>query len=817
MAAVVLAVFAGSASAEIIDDISLHTDASGEVDAVIKFTVPIQYLRHFPQRKSPYVAIYFNILNTVPRDEWKDYESHRSPPSDFIVGFTISTRDLNAGPKIQIQFDRPVEYDVTPGKSGRSLLIHFKRPDNKPSQDRSGGVPAVVAAVPLVKPSTAPVPAPKPIVAAEAAAKPAAQPAAAEPAAMPQAAPPAPAGQPAPKQPAVAPAKPAVTKTAKRTIVPSKLGAKEGLPPFPVLELPAEDAAASTPSETLTLDEQINLANGKAAVQMAKAQDALIAGQPFAAVEPLNNVLNLPSNKYSQDAQVWIGIAREKSGQAPKARLEYETYLKLYPQGSASSWVRERLARLNAILPPPTASTITRPALPVQPSEFHTTEFGSLSMYYYNGSSHTDSISTVNGVQVPTSLTVNDQSALFTNVMMSVRSYNNEYDNRVVFQDMYLKNFLPNGQDKNRLGAAYAEVKNRVSNYSVRVGRQSAFGGGVLGRFDGVNAGYGITPDWRINVVGGQLADQTIGAQPQFVGGSVDFGVRSAFGGSFYYINQTVGGIADRQAIGGNLRYFEPRRTAFAMVDYDTQFQQLNMITIQGSLNSESGVDYNFMLDHRRTPSLSIRNAVNGTTATVNTLMDNGWTIDDLIMLADQRTATANMAMFGFTNHLSERWQLGTDITLSNISGLDQSGTLNPDFTTGIEGFVPATPPTGNAWTVSERLIGNDVITSHDLTLFSISLSKTDQVTGKSFLMNNHAFLREPWVLDSTLRLFWQNDYMGGTVITIAPSAKIGYLMRTSLTLEAEAGLDWTKNTPNELQTSTTVRQYFALGFRWNF
>ncbi|HEY6094679.1 MAG TPA: hypothetical protein VIU93_06980 [Gallionellaceae bacterium] len=812
MLSVVLTVFAGSASAEIIDDITLHTDASGEVDAVIKFTVPIQYLRHFPQRKSPYVAIFFNILSSVPRDEWKDYESHRSPPSDFITGFTISTRDINAGPKIQIQFDRPVEYDVTPGKSGRSLLIHFKKPDPKPRQ--SGGVPAVVAAVPLVQPATASAAAiPKPAVTAEAAAKPAAKPAAPAPQVVAS----APVVQQPPKQPEVVAAKPSETRTGKTTIVPSRLGPKDGLPPFPVLEIPAEAAAASAPAEAPTLAEQINQTNGKAAVQMARGQDALLAGQPFAAVEPFNNVLNMPPNKYTQDAQVWIGIAREKSGQAPKARLEYETYLKLYPQGSAAPWVKDRLARLNAILPPPAASAFIPPALPVQPSEFHTAEFGSLSMYYYNGSSHTDSISTVNGVQVPTTLTVNDQSALFTNVMMSVRSYNNEYDNRIVFQDTYLKNFLPNGENRNRLGAAYAEVKNRISNYSVRVGRQSAFGGGVLGRFDGVNAGYGITPDWRINVVAGQLADQTVGDQPKFVGGSIDFGVRSAFGGSFYYISQTVSGITDRQAVGGNLRYFEPRKTVFAMVDYDTQFQQLNMFTLQGSLNSESGVDYNFMLDRRRTPSLSIRNAVNGTTASIQTLLDNGWTTDDLIALADSRTATANLAMFGFTNHLSERWQLGTDVTLSNITGLDQSGTLNPDFTTGIEGFVPATPPTGNAWTVSERLIGNDVIATHDLTLFSVSLSRTEQVTGKSFLMNNHAFLREPWVLDSTLRLFWQDDYLGGTAITIAPSAKIGYLMRTSLTLEAEAGLDWTRNTPNEMQTSTTVRQYFALGFRWNF
>ena len=438
----ICAACASSASAEIIDDITLHADASGEIDAVIKFSVPIQFVRHFPQGKSPYVVIYFNILNTVPRDEWQNYESHRSPPSDFIVGFAISTRDVNTGPKVQIQFDRPVEYDVSAGKSGRSLIIHFKKPEKK-RQDQPVAGEAAVAVLPAVQPPAS-LPALKPSVTV----------------------PPV-----TPKE--AAPAKATATQPAKPVVIPSKLGPRDGLPAFPVIELPVEEAASSAPAETPTLEAQIKIANGQAAVQMAKGQDALLAGQPFAAIEAFNSALNLPPNKYSQDAQVWIGIAREKSGQPAKAKLEYESYLKLYPQGTLTPWVKERLAKLNLILPRPAPTTAVKPAAPiVQPSEFHTSTYGSLSMYYYNGSSRTDTVSTVNGVQVPTSLTVNDQSALFTSVMTSLRSYNNEFDNRLVFQDMYLKNFLPNGQDKNRLTAAYAEVKNRISNYSVRVGRR---------------------------------------------------------------------------------------------------------------------------------------------------------------------------------------------------------------------------------------------------------------------------------------------------------------------------------------------------------
>ena len=41
------------ASAEIIDDMTVHTDANGEVDLVVKFAFQIQFLRNFPQGKTP--------------------------------------------------------------------------------------------------------------------------------------------------------------------------------------------------------------------------------------------------------------------------------------------------------------------------------------------------------------------------------------------------------------------------------------------------------------------------------------------------------------------------------------------------------------------------------------------------------------------------------------------------------------------------------------------------------------------------------------------------------------------------------------------
>lgn len=692
VAFILLCAASSYASAEIIEDIKLKTDANGEVDAVVKFTVPIQKLRYFPTTKSQYVVVFFNILDSVPRDKWQDYESHRSPPSDIVVGFTVTTRDLNTGPKIEIQFNRPAEFRLTYGRDNRSLMIHIK-PDRTQPSNESKPVPVPPAGI-LAPPSTPPVIAAPPT------------------AALPEA---------------------SVTVTAPSAAVPApvQLGGKDGLPAFPKIEAVVqtiEEAKAAVegqatgeipPAGEVSLADQIKKANSEAAVQMAKGRDALLAGEIFSAIEAFNNTLKLPANKYSSDAQLWIGIAREKSGQQAKAKLEYESYIKLYPNGTGAKWVTERLARLAAIMPAPSPLAPQPATAKVEKKDFQTTAYGSFSQYYYHGASHTDTIATVGAVQSPTSLTVTDQSSLITNVSMTARTYNDEFDNRLVFQDFLAANFLPGQKSKNRLNAAFFEVKNRPHDYSARFGRQSAMGGGVLGRFDGVYAGYGFLPNWRANVVAGQLSDFEVGAKPRFRGASMDFGIRNPLGGSLYTINQTVGGIADRKAVGGNLRYFDPEKTAIAMVDYDTQFRTLNMVTMQGTLIGQSGTDYNFLVDIRKTPSLSIRSAVNGTTASVEDLLQNGFTMDDLQSLAKKRTATSNSAQVGMTNHIKEKWQMGTDLTVANTSGMPESGTQISPTQAGLEGYLPATPSSGNTWTLSERLIGNDVLSSRDVSMLS--------------------------------------------------------------------------------------------------
>lgn len=829
---VLLYSLANPARAELLDDIALSKDASGGVEATIRFSVPVQYLRHFPQRKSPSLSIYFNVLGSTPREKWQNYESHRSPPSDIVTGFTVTTRDLSTGPKILVQFNRPAEFSVSPGKDDRSILIHIKadRPQQKSEPEAMRPAEKTVVPIPIIPPvAIPPTPVLPPVAAVPAepavvASKPAV--AAAAPAVpvppVPTLTPPAPSLAPAEPVAPVAPAIPAVVAAPKAAVAPRQvvvpkpsvqLGGKEGLPLFPKIDPYALPPKGGTLPEAVTPEQQLQRSNDQAAPLMVAGRDALLSGQMFAAIEAFNKVLNLPPNKYSADAQLWMGIAREKSGQQAKARSEYELYLKLYPNEPETEWVKDRMLRLTAALPVAKKPEAVKP----QATEFKSAQYGSVAMYYYHGASQTDTVVTNGTTTTPVTLTAVDQSSLVSNVNMTARTFNNEYDHRMVFQGLYSMNFLEGHDARERVNAAYYEIRSRVDNYSSRIGVQSALGGGVMGRFLGVSGGYGFLQNWRVNAAYGQLTEKSLNDKPTFLSGGLDFGLNSPLGGSLYYITQKANGLVDRKATGGNLRYFEQGMTGMAMLDYDIQFKEVNMFSLQGSLNRDDGIDLNFMLDRRRSPSWSVQNAVSGTSSTIDILQQNGWTMEDILALAKLRTPISNMAQIGMTQRINEKWQLATDLSASNTTGLPESGTLLGDGTIGVEGYVPASPSSGTYWTISERVSGTNVFTPNDISTASLSLSKSNTQTGITTMLNSRVLVQEPWTLDGTMRVYWQQDNVGGTQLFLTPTFRASYLLATDLTLEGDAGLDWNRTTFKDMPKTTTTRLFFSLGGRWDF
>jgi hypothetical protein len=800
--------FIGEVPAQLLDDILLDTGPNGKVVAIIKLNGPVEYLRHVPDHHGQHLEIFFNILldSASTTDPWQGYEARTSPPSDLIPSFAVSARDLLTQPKLVIEFSRPAEYSVRIGKSRRSFVIYIT-PDKvhapggkaEPVKARQGTMNEAPAPLHEIKVA----------------------------------------------EKAAAPGLPGAVQMAPKNVPPTIVAAPVAAPapavasPSAVAPVPAAIAVASAPVAAEIVPAEQN-ADSQAEALMVQGRDALKTKQYGVAIESFNKLLLLPPNKYSQDAQELVGVARENAGQKFKAQREYESYLKVYTKGEGVTRVKGRLAKLSAEQPVQVAQDVqdvSQAAPSSDKKSMQTVSSGSVSMNYYHGVNQTVVAGAASQIGQ-----VTDQSMLITSVNASLRSRNDRYDNRLVFQDTYNKNFLTtlsSQTNPNRLSAVYYDFKDKVTDFSSRIGRQSPSGGGVMGRFDGISGGYGITQNWQVIAATGQLSDYPAGSKPAFY--SVGLGIKNGahWGGSIYYVNQKTNGLTDRSSLGAEMRYFDVNKNAYSMVDYDTFFNVLNMAMLQGSINGAPGTTYNFNVDHRRSPSISLSNALIGSPSTMQYMLTpsklvespvgsgnfvniggGGFTIDDLKALALLRTGTSDSVSLGVNTQIKEKWQAGADINLSKTSGLPESGTNVPG---SLDGYVPPTPSAGVNYGINARLIGTGVFVAQDVSVFSAGYTSSVLSKGENFIFSNHLGLAEKWAVDSSFRLSQQFSYdfitgsPTGKVTTVSPAVRLNYQVKSNVNLECDYGLDIIENSPTSGQSSKTTRNYFSFGGRWDF
>lgn len=605
----------------------------------------------------------------------------------------------------------------------------------------------------------------------------------------PSAAVPKPAGPVASKPPAgpaarVAPA-PRTSEPALPPSTPRAAAGNEGLP----------RAVAPATSPELERD-------GASALAAAKA--ALGQRDLAAAIESLNRVLDLPPTLASQEAQELIGNAREENGQPDRARVEYELYLKLYPGGAGAERVRARLAALGNARAQETGAP--RPARAAERMTY-----GSVSSYYYSGNSKFDATlqppqPTLPGEQV--SLTGKDQSALVTDVDLTMRSRIGAWDQRINARDTYSADFLrgERNRNRNRLNAFQYEAFNRDIDFLARVGRQSSPGVGVLGRFDGAWARGAFARGLRLGVVAGRPVDFFPGPAKRFVGASLDAGGNgAALSGDVYAIEQRVEGFGDRRAVGTELRWLAPRANAFALLDYDVAQRTLATAMLQANWSLGPKASANLLLDHRLSPTLQLSNALfaHPGFGSIEALVASGIPLETLWREAKAATPVSDLHSLGLTYQLTPRWQLGGDLKLQRISG------------TGAAGSLPAAPGTGNVLVYTLQAVGTSLWTLTDVFVASASAIRGAAFDGWTGSGSYVVVLRDAWRLETLLRYYRQQDSRGTRLTRFTPTVKLSYRLHERFAFEAEAG--WERSdSRGPSQADLTDRRFYSLGVRWD-
>ena len=573
---------------------------------------------------------------------------------------------------------------------------------------------------------------------------------------------------------------------------------KAGKAPPPVKPPAAAPAPALPPAALPTPSPEVE---AKGAESVARAKAALEANRPGEAIEILNQALNLPPGGFSREAQELIGLARERNGEPEKARGEYELYLKLYTDAEGVARVKERLAALGKA-PPPGAVAAAKEVRPVK------SVYGSLSTTYYRGATKYDAtlLPPQPGLQPDqVSLTATDQSSFVTNIDLTGRYQAGPWDNRIVLRDTWTASLLSGDRSDNRLAAAYYEMNQKERDWTLRAGRQSPQGGGVLGRFDGAWARVGVRPGVRVNVVGGQTVEYYAAPRRNLFGASLDLAPwNGAFSSSLYAIEQRVDGVVDRRAVGTEVRYFDAQRNAFFLLDYDTKFKEVNIAMLQANWILASGTNLAFLYDRRRTPPLQVSNVSSAYAgASLGDLLSQGFTYEDLLDQSRRITPVADLVSLGITHPVSDRWQLGADVKLSKVGATEAVGQMG------------ASPDNGNLWVYTVQGIGSGIFAVGDVFVASASVNRSRPFDGSNLSLS-YVRVWDRWRLEGNLKYYDQDDANGIHLRRWTPSAKAAYRLGESITFEGEAGAELTQSS-GPASSEDTRRHFLNVGFRWDF
>jgi tetratricopeptide (TPR) repeat protein len=577
---------------------------------------------------------------------------------------------------------------------------------------------------------------------------------------------------------------------------------KQLLPRFPAARVVALKSATDDQKATAEVET-------KAAELLAKAQAAIDSGDFPAAVDVLGQLLSLPPNALSRKAQELIGSSRLKSGDTERARAEFEAFLNLYPQGSDS----DRIRALQSTLP-------AKPLAVAADAAPESNWSGSVSAYYFGGKSkerdqefQDSPISGLPELLSDDTISDTDQGQFQTGVDLNWRKRDAESDSRFVLRESYTTNFKPGKPDKNRLTALYYDQKSFTNGTNFRVGRQSPIGGGVLHRFDGLQAGYSFVPKWRINGVAGVPMDRLLRTKRKLYGAWIDAeALTEEISGSLYVNEQKIDGYVDRRAVGTELRYFSGGVSLNSQLDYDQLFKGVNIASVQGTWQFPDNSVINFLYDRRATSMLSLSNILffqdplaARQAETVAELVASSPELE-LRQRVKSVTPYQKQMMVGGTTPLSEKWQIGADLNLTNVEAVPAIPSIN------FEGF----PSTGNLWSVGTQLIGSNLYSEKDTHVFVVTYLKGPTYNGLQMSYNNMTGLDDGWRVEPSLRYYQQSDQTGTHLKRWSPGLRLSYRYQQATTIESELTYERTKRTGVRTSNSSDRLSYF-LGARYDF
>lgn len=520
---------------------------------------------------------------------------------------------------------------------------------------------------------------------------------------------------------------------------------------------------------------------------MEKARIAIINKKYKTAILIYNKVIQSNNQIYRQEAQEYLGVARERNGQLAHAKAEYKTYIKSYPKSLNLDRVKQRLNALITVYNRPKKPL---PKLKKISREIEWKNFGTVLQFYDRDVIDTEFLGNIVA-----------NSILSTNVNYNGQLRNSQYKIKSNISVTHSYDFENPKNESDRVTSLYADILMPGQKAHGRFGRQKSRSGGVIGRFDGFDVDYRIANQYKLKLISGypvELSNTVDKATDKYfysISMEVD-SIKKHWDANVFMIQQQVGDIVDRNDVGAEVRYRNKTTSLFSMLDYSVEFETVNYFTTIYNRQLQDKSRFDVIMDYRKTPFLTTTNALQGqvgASSLDDLLVD--LTEDEISQLSIDRTSIYKSITALYTHKLTNKAELNTDLSISNLSGTVSSG--------GVE----AVAGTGNEYSASAGLIYADLMTENDTNILNFRLSQL--ATSDVITLNARSKFRlsREWQLSPQLRYELRNYDDGRDITKIKPSFRVNYRRNRELRFEFQVNLE-NKETKTA-STSESESSYF--------
>lgn len=530
--------------------------------------------------------------------------------------------------------------------------------------------------------------------------------------------------------------------------------------------------------------------------------------------------------RYVQELEELSAMVLERAGRKDEAAAAYREYLAHYPKGGGAERVKARLAILDGtaapqqnagasgfVAPPPASDrAITDGAISggpaaaerslaqaspgsatppdADPDGWTFSQSGSASLFYYRNEGGRD-------VFVPPRLQLGwDRESvykLYQNSVVGTFDYDARFQKGTVAGAMRVstsrdQDLISSADTENSVYTASLSLEDKSSGVSGSIGRQTLYTNGVLGRFDGLVAGFQATDTVRINAVLGSPvwrgADAPFAQPAYFFGGGISLEKFSAWDvpiePGLYYFRQESEGLTDREAVGGTLNVRSDTASFWTLADYDIHYGALNDIAFSASYMFDNRALASVNADYRRAPLIFTSNALQGQpVATLSDLLKI-YSQPQIEQFALDRTAHSFTLDVNYALPIGDDWQVTADAYLSHLSGTVESASVPAMLAAGTEyyGFLQVSRynlfTQGDSQSIGVRY--GDTQYDH---LYALELSARYPITQE---WSAGPVLRAG-ISDSKTVAVRERQFM--------PSLHVGYRINDQMTLDMEAGKKW--------------------------